>query len=217
MSQRWDHAVSSNLDLPDQHTDIDQKIVVALERVAQALRTLLWQTAKERQITPLQLQCLLYLALQPPEQCRVSHLADMLDLTRATISQAIKTLEEKGLVYREPWERDRRVALLRLTPRGDAITDQLAAWSKAIRESLALFPMEEKELVMRFLMQLIASLQKEGIITIARMCITCVFFQPNAHPGEPAPHHCRLLDQPLTPAALRMDCPDYQPASARER
>ena len=204
------------LDLASQHADVDSKIIVALERIAQALRALLWEMAKEQQLTPLQIQCLIYLALHPPEQCRVGLLAEALDLTRATISQAVKTLETKGLIAREPWAQDRRVSLLRLTPAGLRVTAQLAAWSDAIRESLALFPADKKVLVMRFLMQLIASLQRAGVVTIARMCITCVFFRPDAHPGQQAPHHCQLLDQPLAETELRMNCPDHEPLPVPE-
>ena len=42
----------------------------------------------------------------------------------------------------------------------------------------------EKETVTRFLIGLIGSLQRSGLIT-ARMCVTCKFFRQDIHPGEP--------------------------------
>ncbi|MGH3088675.1 MAG: hypothetical protein ACRDSJ_15325 [Rubrobacteraceae bacterium] len=71
---------------------------------------------------------------------------------------------------------------------------------------------EEKEVVMRFLMRLIASLQRDGVITVARMCVSCRFFREHAHPGDAAAHHCALLDAPLANHDLRVDCPEHEPA-----
>jgi hypothetical protein len=66
---------------------------------------------------------------------------------------------------------------------------------------------------MRFLMDLIGSLQKSGLITVARMCVTCRFFRPDAHPGESSPHHCALLNVALSGSDLRADCPEHKLAA----
>jgi hypothetical protein len=47
-------------------------------------------------------------------------------------------------------------------------------------------------------------------VSVARLCLTCRFFGPDAHPGAARRHHCALLDLPLGDAALRVDCPDHQ-------
>ena len=65
-------------------------------------------------------------------------------------------------------------------------------------------------MVKRFLIGLIGSLQKSGLITVARMFVTCRTFRPDAHLGESSQHHCALLDVPLSGSDLRVDCPEHK-------
>jgi DNA-binding MarR family transcriptional regulator len=143
---------------------------------------------------------------------RVSQLAREFDLTQATVSDAVASLETKKLIQREQWPEDRRVLTLRLTPDGEKRATTLSHWADPVIEHLERFSSEEKETVIRFLIGLIGSLQRSGLITVARMCVTCKFFRQDVHPGEPSPHHCGLLNVPLGAADLRVDCPEHEPA-----
>jgi hypothetical protein len=127
------------------------------------------------------------------------------------VSDAVDSLEAKGFIGREPWPADRRVVTLRLTPEGELLAAELSAWADPIREHLRNSSPGEGEVVMRFLMQLIGSLQRSGVITVARMCVTCRFFKPDIHPDSDSPHHCGLLDVPLAGSDLRIDCPEHEP------
>ncbi len=200
----------SLFDLNAQHLEVDSKIAAALERMSQAFRVLLWEKTKTHQLSPIQVQFLVYLLYHPSSQSTISHLAKEYTLTPATVSDAITTLEEKQLVARERSRVDRRVAFIALTGEGKKNARKLASWAEVIRASIADFPGEEKVVVMKFLMRLLAALQQAGVITIARMCITCKFFQPEAHPASRAPHHCGLLNKPLADTELRLDCPEHQ-------
>jgi DNA-binding MarR family transcriptional regulator len=197
-----------------QHGDVDKKIVASLERLSQVFRTLLRVEAQERGLSPIQAQFLVHLLHHGAALGRVSRLAREFDLTRATVSDAVGSLEKKGLISREPWPADKRVTTLRLTSTGEHTARELAAWANVIEEHLKAYSPEEKEAVMRFLMGLIGSLQKSGLITVARMCVTCRFFRPDAHPGESSPHHCALLDVPLSGSDLRADCPEHELAAS---
>ncbi len=197
-----------------QHGDVDAKLVAALERLSRVFQLLLRDAAREHGLSPIQAQFLVHLLFHDLELRRVGRLAREFDLTRATVSDAVGALERKGLVSREPWPGDGRVATLRLTPAGKALAGELSTWAEVIRERLEGTPAEEKEVVLRFLMGLIGSLQRAGVISVARMCVTCRFFRPDAHPGGDAPHHCALLDAPLAVADLRTDCPEHEPATA---
>jgi len=204
----------SIFDVTHQHQDVDSKIAAALERLSQAFRVLLWEKNKTCNLSPLQIQFLVYLLYHAAEQCTVGQLAREFTLTPATVSDAITTLEEKGLVTRERWETDRRVAFVSLTADGKRTARKLSTWANVIQENIAKFDGAEKVVVMKFLMQLIESLQQAGVITVARMCITCKFFQPNAHPRSASPHHCQLLDKPLADAKLRLDCAEHATMNA---
>ena len=193
-----------------QHGDADAKIVASLERLSQVFRLLLRREAQEHGLSPIQVQFLVHLLFHDAGLRRVSQLARRFDLTRATVSDAVGSLEEKGLVRRERWPEDGRVVTLQLTPAGEELAGELSTWAGVVKEHLDSSSEEEKKVVLRFLMDLIASLQRTGVITVARMCVACRFFRPNAHPEEESPHHCALLDVPLARSDLRMDCPEHE-------
>jgi len=181
----------SVFDLPAQHRSVEGKIVAALDRLARAVRVLLWEQA-----------------------CRVSSLAREFGLTQPTASDAIGTLEAKGLLTRVGSRTDGRVVILRLTPRGARLAGVLSHWADVIAEAVRPLPPEDTVRAMRLLMHLIERLQHAGIITSARMCPTCLFFRPDVHPGTRTPHHCQLLGVPLADRDLRVDCSEHTPATA---
>jgi DNA-binding MarR family transcriptional regulator len=196
-----------------QHGDVDKKVVAALERLSQAFKVLLQGEAQRQNLSPIQARFLVHLLHHGDELGRMGRLAAEFGLSRATVSDAVGTLEAKSLVYREPWLRDRRVATLRLTAEGKEVAAGLSGWADVVEEQLGSFAPGEKEAVMRFLMRLISELQGAGVITVARMCVSCRYFSPDAHPRSASPHHCALLDLPLSGADLRTDCPEHEPAA----
>jgi DNA-binding MarR family transcriptional regulator len=205
--------LSSVFDPSSQHEDVEAKILAALERLGQAFRVLLRERAREHGLSPIGAQFLVYLLHHDVELRRVGQLAREFDLTPATVSDAVVSLEAKGLLNRERWLEDRRVITLRLSPEGEMLAAELSSWTKVVRESMDFYPPEDKEVVMSFLMRLIGSLQRAGIVTVSRMCVTCRFFQRDVHPGPGSPHHCGLLDMPLGPNDLRVDCPEHEPVA----
>lgn len=207
--------MSSVFDPSAQHGDVDAKVVAALERLGQVFRLLLRERAQEHDLSPIGAQFLVYLRYHDVELRRVSQLAREFGLTQATVSDAVDSLEAKGLIGRERWPEDGRVVTLRLTPEGELLAMELSTWADPIKEHLRGSSPEESEVVLRFLMRLIGSLQRSGVITVARMCVTCRFFQPDAHPGAEAPHQCGLLKVPLAASDLRIDCPEHELAIER--
>jgi DNA-binding MarR family transcriptional regulator len=205
--------VISPFDREHQQLDVDSKIVVALERLSQAFRVLLWEQYRRHGLSPIQTQIITYLRFHPPEECTVGQLAAEFDLTQPTVSDAVRVLEDKGLVVRQRAESDRRRVVLRLTPTGRQRADELSTWADAFLNVNAGFSEEERAIVLRYLIDLIETLQRAGIITVARMCSTCRFFRRDHVPGALAPHYCTLLERPLAPSDLRVDCPEHQPAA----
>ena len=199
-----------------QHTDLDAKLVAALERLGQAFRVLLWEAAKAspgtRSLSPAQIQILIFLRYHAEPLARVGQLAREFDLTAATVSDAVRTLVQKGLVEKTSDPADQRALILRLTPRGTQVARQLDDWAAPIKTHLAPLPAETKTQTLTTLFDLIARLQGAGIVTVARMCQTCQHFARQAHPNAEAPHHCQLLDMPLADRDLRLDCSEHERA-----
>jgi DNA-binding MarR family transcriptional regulator len=196
---------------PGAPPDVDAKLAAAFERVGQALRVQMWDTAKQHGLSPTQLQLLLRLASDPPARRRIGVLAGELDVTHPTVSDAVAVLRRKGLVDRDSGSRK---AALTLSARGQAMAAELVDWDQRTRRVLADLPVADKQATLVLLLELIAGLQRSGAITVARMCVTCRFFRRDAHPDSSRPHHCALVDAPMGSGELRVDCAEHEPRAA---
>jgi DNA-binding MarR family transcriptional regulator len=191
------------------HLDVDRKIAAALERVAQALKVMLWDEAKTHRLSPLQAGVLIHLLSVPEPAARVGSLARDFDVSQPTMSDAVAALHRKGLITKRSTASDARAATLSLTADGKALAVRMGGWNETLRTRLKQLPDDDKSVVLRFLFDLIRSLQEAGVITVARMCITCRFFRPHGDPTQPGRHFCALLKVPLEESALRIDCPEH--------
>ncbi len=191
--------------------DLDAKIVAALERLAQALHKALWDAAWHKDMSATQAQVLLYVLSQGRDGVTITDLARRFDLKPSTLSDVVRVLTEKGLLLRQTDPADARAIRLRLSAKGRTTARSLQAWAEQIRCQVAGLDPRRKGAFFEVLLQLIGRLQQAGVITVARMCTTCLYFEAHQHPENPeAPHHCRLLDQPLRLVELRVECPDHQ-------
>lgn len=188
---------------------LDSKLIIALERAGHALRTGLRLRAKEAGVTLTQAEILLRLASGRLGRSRVGALAEEFDVRQPTVSDAVAALGRKGLVERRASPTDARSTELILTAEGLDTVARLEAWELSAREILAQHPDGEKEVALGLLVELISALNRSGAIQIARTCPTCRFFRPG---GKSIPH-CALLDLPLGPADIRVDCPEHEPAT----
>ncbi|MGB5821896.1 MAG: MarR family winged helix-turn-helix transcriptional regulator [Saonia sp.] len=188
-----------------QNTRIESKIVVALERISEAFRVLLWQEGKEHGLTPIQLQLLLFLKFHSPEQCKVNYLAKEFNLTKATISESIRLLTKKELIYKETDAMDTRSFSIYLTPKGTAIVSKTSSFSGAIEKPVHTLSELQKEVLFQSLVEMIEKLNKTGIITIQRMCFSCRFYVK----GEEN-DYCSLLKKTLHKQDIRIDCPEHE-------
>lgn len=194
---------------PDvQHLDVDTKIAVALERLSQVFRVLLWEKTKTFQLSPIQVQMMVYLLYPTDPPVTMGKISRKFNITPATVTDAIKAMERKRLVVRKPLKNDRRNIEVRLTAKGRQLAGKLADWADIIRSTVARTNPEQKVVVLEFLMNLIKSLQQAGFITIANMCMSCKFFE--IRQNEKEPYYCQFLEMPLSVSELRIDCPDYK-------
>jgi DNA-binding MarR family transcriptional regulator len=187
------------------------KIVVAFERIAEAFRVLLWQASKSTGLSPLQIQILTFLSFHPPLQRKVSYLAQEFNMTKPTVSDAIKSLEEKGLISKETTESDSRSYTIHLTDKGSNLAEETSAFAQKFSTALGGMPPIEQEFLLEHLLSIIQSFHKEGILTMQRTCFTCSFYARNPMSSNSTNYaHCRLLDQHLHSADIRLDCPHHE-------
>ena len=189
---------------------LDAKLVGALDRAGHALDAELRRGARARGLTATQGRVLLRLSAEPVERRRVGALAAEFDLRQPTVSDAVSALERKGLVRRRAARDDARAVDLELTERGRRVAAALSDWDERVHVSLGELAGERKEAALSLLLDLLADLNRQGVIAEARMCTTCRFLRRHAN----SPGYCTLLEVELEPADLRVDCPEHQPRRA---
>ncbi|MEZ5008627.1 MAG: MarR family winged helix-turn-helix transcriptional regulator [Chitinophagales bacterium] len=197
----------SDFDLTHQNQSTESKIVASLERIAQAFRVLLWQESKEFSLSPIQVQVLIFLLYHSEEKRKVSYLAYEFNMTKATISDTIKTLEQKNLITKEYEQHDTRSYIIHLTKKGKDIADKTSFFTKEIRTPIDKLHQDDKENLLLSLLNIIRHLNKSEVITTQRMCMSCSYYQPS---DKGQKHFCKLLNQNLHVTDLRIDCTEHE-------
>jgi len=197
--------MKSSFDLNQQNKNTESKIVVALERISEAFRVLLWNESKENSLSPIQIQILIFIHFHASEKCKVGYLADEFNMTKATISDSVRVLLAKDLVIKETDPIDTRSYTLSLTTKGKQIAEKVSFFASSIEKPIGKLSEVQKTVILNGLLQMIYDLNKAGIITIQRMCFTCSFY--NAENGI---HYCNLLKTKLTESEIRVDCPEHE-------
>ncbi|MFV0605234.1 MAG: MarR family winged helix-turn-helix transcriptional regulator [Niabella sp.] len=195
----------SSFNLTEQNQKIESKIVVALERISEAFRVLLWNESKENALSPIQIQILIFIYFHSVEKCKVGYLADEFNMTKATISDSVRVLLEKDLIAKEPDSFDTRSYTLSLTPTGKSLAKKASGFAASIERPVGNLSIEQKTVMLHGLLQLINNLNKTGVITVQRMCFTC-----SNYLFEDGAHYCKLLKSKLVDKDLRIDCPDHE-------
>jgi DNA-binding MarR family transcriptional regulator len=190
-----------------QNVSVESKIIASLERVSQAFRVLLWNESKEFSLSPIQVQVIIFLLHHSREKRKVSYLSAEFNMTKATISDTIKTLDEKSLIKKEYEPHDTRSYIIHLTKKGKEIAEKTSLFSKQIQVPIDNLNSADKTNLLLSLLDIIRHLNKSGVITIQRMCFTCHFYQSKNNGQE---HFCGLLNQKLTDSELRIDCTEHK-------
>ncbi len=186
-------------------------ITAGLAKIAAALRSQAWEGGTERKLTPTQGQILTFLAGRSTKAVRLNDVAGELCLTAATVSDAVITLVEKKLVKKERSAEDQRALAITLTATGRREAQQTSGWTEVVRSGVKSLTPDEQAVFLRGLTKVIHSLQRQGVISVARMCAGCTYFQPYVHADAAKPHHCGLVNKPMGEGQLRLDCPDFIP------
>jgi DNA-binding MarR family transcriptional regulator len=131
-------------------------------------------------------------------------LAEYLGSTRGTVSQTLIALEQKGHVSREPSPRDRRSVMLELTALGSqALKQDPILTLAADLEDAAPHQLEATVEVLSGALR--AMITRNGGRAFGA-CYTCRHFRRSGGSGRSTPHHCALLDEPLSEADSRAIC-----------
>jgi len=189
----------------EQASSLDAKLIYALERVSQIYRTLLWQTQVKTGLSPIQSQILIFMFFHDDKLLSISSFALEFSVTKATISDAFKTLEKKELVRKEKDISDKRRQILKLTNKGLTLTNQIKDYANPIDEILKEFSTASKSTFFSTLTELLKTLNNKSLLAPLRMCTSCQYYEIK----ERKPY-CNLLEVSLRDEDIRLDCPEYE-------
>ena len=188
-----------------QEKDISSKIVAGLERVSEVFKKLLWEKAKLIGLSPIQIQILIFITFHKRDLCNVSHLAKEFNVTKPTISDAIRVLHKKELIIKDYSSSDNRSYTIILSEKGKEIVNETQGFSNPLKNQVDNFEQQEKESLFETLSTLIHKLNKNGILSVQRTCYGCKFYQKND-----TSHFCNLLNTQLHTTEIRLDCSDFE-------
>jgi DNA-binding MarR family transcriptional regulator len=185
--------------------NVSSKVVAALERLSEAFRVLLWNEAKQYGLSPIQVQLLIFLLHYPEAKRTVTFLAAHFNMTKATISDAVKSLEGKQLLVRKAMASDSRSHTLHLVKEGKALAAKVERFAQPMQDTVTELPADKQANLLEGLLKLIYQLNQRYVITPQRMCLNCRFYAQKM-----GGHYCNLVKSPLQAGDLRVDCPEFQ-------
>lgn len=186
--------------------DLNLKTISGLERIGEVFKTLLWEKAKLHGISPIQIQILLFVSNHKLELCNVSYLAKEFNVTKPTISDAVKVLINKGMLEKDFSNADNRRYNLFLSTTGKQLVKELSDYISPISKELDNVNPQELSSFFNFLSKLIYQLNHKGIIQVQRTCYGCQFYNGDQEDD----HYCSLLKSKLENKKIRLDCPEFE-------
>ncbi len=188
-----------------------QKLGHAMSRIQVAMRADSWESFGVSGLNPTQGQILMFLGRRSVA-LRLNEVADELAVSAPTVSDSIGTLVEKGLVKKNKAQDDGRAIAVSLTTTGKKLVKNLDSLGESLGAAMSQLPHIEQIQLYKTLTRVVRELQSAGKIPMARMCVTCQYFRPNAHGDAERPHHCALVDAAFGDRTLQVDCAEHEPA-----
>lgn len=170
------------------------------------MKSLLWEKAKLYGISPIQIQILLFVSEHKLEISNISYLAKEFNITKATISEAVKVLIQKDFLKKDHSPSDKRRYNLLLSSKGKKMVAQLSDYASPIAEELASFQVVKLEEVYDVFSKLIYKLNQRDILQVQRTCFNCRFYKGD----KKSKHYCRLIESKLKKQEIRLDCNDFE-------
>ncbi|MFP3559496.1 helix-turn-helix domain-containing protein, partial [Paraburkholderia sp. SIMBA_049] len=127
------------------------RVTHSLLRLSTAMRSQAWEWAEGAGLTPTQGE-ILVLLMQRNGPMRLGEIALETALTAATTSDAVSTLDSKGLVEKRRALDDGRALAVRLTARGRTAARRAAHWPDFLAKAVGTLHAEEQSLFYRTLL-----------------------------------------------------------------
>lgn len=175
-----------------------------VERINSLLRSWQRDDAELSMVPAVQLSALRYLSICNHYSDTVMGVTDYLGLTKGTVSQSLKALEERQWIYKEPDLQDKRIVHLKPTAAGLAVVQQLVA-VQVLQQAVERLGPELEQQLTGALHQLLSQVQQQQQRKSFGQCKSCRFHQQQD--GMP---FCGLTLQPLPVKSTELICREHQ-------
>lgn len=195
----------SIFNLNEQNSKLDNKIVAGLDRISQVFKTLLIEKSKNYNLSPIQIQLLIFIGYHNKEKSTISYLAHEFNLSKPTISDTIKTLAQKNLIKKIADKKDTRSYQIELTTRGKNIVLETENFVNPLCQIIENSNQNDKLVLWETIINIIQQLNDLKIISVQRTCLNCKYYSKNNNIS-----FCNLLNQNLKTEAIRIDCQEFE-------
>ena len=193
----------------DISSPIETRIATGFARIATVMRSQAWERASANGVTPTQSDILALLATRSMA-LRLSTIAEQLAITPATASDAVSSLVAKGLVEKARAVDDGRALALILSAAGKKMLQGLSVEEGILGEALKSLNKDDQTCLLVLMNKIIRTMQSQNDVAMARMCVTCRYFEAHKAPDKASPHYCHLIRSPFGNTHLRLDCPEHE-------
>lgn len=189
----------------EQENNISSKIIVGLERISEVFKILLWKKAKLVGLSPIQIQLLIFITYHKEELCNVSFLAKEFNITKPTISDAVRILEKKELIVKDFSSNDNRSYSIKVSDSGKNFVAEVENFANPLQDQLEGIQHVDLETLFGTLSKLIYQLNQAEILTVQRTCYGCKYYDQKG-----IKDYCNLLDKELRNNEIRLDCAEFE-------
>ncbi|MEN8130802.1 MAG: MarR family winged helix-turn-helix transcriptional regulator [Pseudomonadota bacterium] len=175
-----------------------------IERLGNLVRADVRAVCNEYGMRPAQLEALGFLTQCNHYSDTPQAVAEFLGLTKGTVSQTLKVLEQKGLLRKRGDARDKRLVHLKPTAKGRRMVEHTVP-AESLTCGLEKLSKSESQLTVRALRVLLRSVQKANGLRTFAPCHTCRFNQ-----RRDGGYFCGLTHEPLEEHDVALLCREHQ-------
>jgi len=175
-----------------------------IERLGNLLRADVRVSCHASGVRPVQLEALNFLTQCNHYSDTPQAVADYLGLTKGTVSQTLKVLEEKGLLRKQGDSNDKRVVHLKPTARGRRLVGR-AVPAGLLTSGIEQLPETELRDTLNALRGLLHSVQKANHLRTFAPCYSCRF-----NTKRESGYFCELTQESLAESEIALLCREHQ-------
>ena len=179
-----------------------------VERLGELLRVDSRQAGTEYGLQPVQIEVLHYLSICNRYSDTPMAVTEYLGLTKGTVSQTLKVLENKGLLSKQLDKSDKRISHLKLSTKGKKLLNKIIPTTMFV-SACEVLPNKTQSEIASSLKQLLITLIQVNNLKTFGVCSSCRYNSKTEDGG----YFCRLVEQPLSVDDIELICREHEISS----